>query len=58
MEEKSKYAKTVTDFQGYGADPVPEDGQSLDWSDRFFLELLPEDRRDYRLWPTKPTSFK
>ncbi|KAH6827839.1 hypothetical protein C2S53_015833 [Perilla frutescens var. hirtella] len=58
MEEKSKYAKTVNEFQGYGADPVPEEGQSLDWSDRFFLELVPEERRDYRLWPQQPTFFK
>ncbi|KAL3633077.1 hypothetical protein CASFOL_026061 [Castilleja foliolosa] len=57
-EEKNKYAKTVTEFQGYGADPVPEEGQSLDWSDRIFLELLPEDQRNYKYWPQKPTSFK
>ncbi|KAK4488866.1 hypothetical protein RD792_004656 [Penstemon davidsonii] len=30
VEEKKKYAKEVTDMQGYGADPVPEEGQSLD----------------------------
>ncbi|PIN14355.1 Iron/ascorbate family oxidoreductase [Handroanthus impetiginosus] len=58
MEEKNKYAKPVTVFEGYGADPVPEEGQSLDWSDRLFLELVPEDRRNYRLWPRNPTSFK
>ncbi|KAL0441658.1 UNVERIFIED_CONTAM: putative 2-oxoglutarate-dependent dioxygenase ANS [Sesamum radiatum] len=58
MEEKNKYAKTVTEFQGYGADPVPEEGQSLDWSDRLFLELVPEDQRNYRFWPQNPSSFK
>lgn len=58
MEEKNKYAKTVTEFHGYGADPVPEEGQSLDWSDRIFLELVPEDKRDYRFWPQNPTYFK
>ncbi|KAI3455287.1 hypothetical protein Pfo_011950 [Paulownia fortunei] len=58
MEEKKKYAKTVTEFQGYGADPVPEEGQSLDWSDRIFLDLVPEDQRNYSFWPQNPTSFK
>ncbi|KAL0415379.1 UNVERIFIED_CONTAM: Codeine O-demethylase [Sesamum latifolium] len=58
MEEKNKYAKTVTEFQGYGADPLPEEGQSLDWSDRLFLELVPQDQRNYRFWPQNPPSFK
>ncbi|GFP79681.1 protein srg1 [Phtheirospermum japonicum] len=50
--------KTVTEFQGYGADPVPEEGQSLDWSDRIFLNLVPKDQRNYKYWPQIPTSFK
>ncbi|KAJ8560664.1 hypothetical protein K7X08_022524 [Anisodus acutangulus] len=58
IEEKNKYAKTVFDFQGYGADPVPEHGQSLDWSDRLFLDVFPEDRRQYNLWPQMPISFR
>ncbi|CAA0816451.1 2-oxoglutarate (2OG) and Fe(II)-dependent oxygenase superfamily protein [Striga hermonthica] len=58
MHEKNKYAKTVTEFEGYGADPVPEQGQSLDWSDRIFIVLVPEDQRNYRFWPQNPASFK
>ncbi|MCD7446752.1 hypothetical protein HAX54_015656 [Datura stramonium] len=58
MEEKNKYAKTVVDFQGYGADPVPEQGQYLDWSDRLFLDVFPEDQRQYNLWPQLPVSFR
>uniref|UniRef100_A0A3Q7GWU1 Fe2OG dioxygenase domain-containing protein n=1 Tax=Solanum lycopersicum TaxID=4081 RepID=A0A3Q7GWU1_SOLLC len=58
MEEKNKYAKSVDDFQGYGADPVPEQGQSLDWFDRLFLEVFPENRREYNLWPQIPISFR
>ncbi|KAL7139908.1 hypothetical protein ABFS83_09G085000 [Erythranthe nasuta] len=58
MEEKNKCAKKVAEFQGYGADPVPEDGQSLDWSDRIFLALAPEDQRNYTFWPQNPISFK
>ncbi|KAJ0098365.1 hypothetical protein Patl1_22202 [Pistacia atlantica] len=42
MEEKKKQAKGVEDFEGYGADPLPGEGQFLDWSDRLFLEVYPE----------------
>ncbi|XP_015078093.1 protein SRG1-like [Solanum pennellii] len=58
MEEKNKYAKSLVDFQGYGADPIPEQGQSLDWSDRLFLEVFPEDGRQYNFWPQIPISFR
>lgn len=58
MEEKKIYAKTVVDFEGYGADPVPEKGQSLDWSDRLMLTVQPEDQRNYKFWPTNPESFR
>nr|GMD38805.1 protein SRG1-like [Ipomoea batatas] len=58
MEEKMKYAKGVRDFEGYGGDPVPQDGQPLDWSDRLFLNGYPEDRRNYNLWPKYPHSFR
>jgi isopenicillin N synthase-like dioxygenase len=57
-EEKKKYAKGVTDFEGYGADPVPEEGQPLDWSDRLFLDAYPEDRKKPKLWPESPPSFR
>ncbi|KAH7867249.1 hypothetical protein Vadar_030918 [Vaccinium darrowii] len=58
MEEKKKYAKTVVEFEGYGADPVPEEGQSLDWSDRLFLDVYPQDLRKLKFWPENPTSFR
>ena len=57
MEEKKKYSKTVVEFHGYGADPVPEEGQSLDWSDRLFLDVYPEDLRKPEFWPQSPSSF-
>ncbi|CAK9155993.1 unnamed protein product [Ilex paraguariensis] len=58
MEEKKKIAKTVVDFEGYGADPVPEEGQSLDWSDRLFLDVYPEDLRKFKFWPENPKPFR
>ena len=58
MEEKKKYAKGVDDFEGYGADPVPAEGQSLDWSDRLFLDVYPQDQKKPKFWPENPTSFR
>ncbi|KAJ8755244.1 hypothetical protein K2173_019042 [Erythroxylum novogranatense] len=58
MEEKGKHAKGVKEFEGYGADPVPYEGQSLDWSDRLVLNVYPEDRRKLKFWPENPKSFR
>ncbi|KAF3450913.1 hypothetical protein FNV43_RR07002 [Rhamnella rubrinervis] len=58
MESKTKYAKGVDEVQGYGADPVPEEGQPLDWSDRLFLDVYPLHKRQPRFWPQTPTSFR
>lgn len=58
MEEKRKLAKKNSEFEGYGADPAPEEGQPLDWSDRLYLEVYPEDKRNYSLWPENPKSFR
>lgn len=58
MEEKKKHAKGVEEFEGYGADPVPAEGQSLDWSDRLFLDVYPEERRKPKFWPQNPRSFR
>ncbi|KAF5937465.1 hypothetical protein HYC85_024971 [Camellia sinensis] len=57
MEEKNKYSKTVAGFEGYGANPVPEQGQPLDWSDRLFLDVCPPNQRKLQFWPQTPTSF-
>ncbi|KAK7270649.1 hypothetical protein RJT34_25960 [Clitoria ternatea] len=58
MEQKKIISKGVEEFEGYGADPVPEQGQSLDWSDRLFLEVYPQERRKPDLWPQNPSSFR
>ncbi|KAH7867431.1 hypothetical protein Vadar_033302 [Vaccinium darrowii] len=58
MEEKNKYSKTVVEFEGYGADPVPEEGQSLDWSDRLFLNVYPKDLQKLEFWLESPASFR
>ncbi|WMV51908.1 hypothetical protein MTR67_045293 [Solanum verrucosum] len=44
-EEKLKYARTVNQIEGYGNDKVLTDNQRLDWSDRLYLNVFPEDIR-------------
>ncbi|QCE08861.1 protein SRG1-like [Vigna unguiculata] len=58
VEQKKKISKGVKEFEGYGADPVPEEGQFLDWSDRLCLDVYPENRRKSSLWPENPPSFR
>lgn len=58
MDEKKKQAKGVEEFEGYGADPTPEEGQFLDWSDRLFLDVYPKDQRKPQFWPERPESFR
>ncbi|CAH9056531.1 unnamed protein product [Cuscuta epithymum] len=58
MEEKMKYAKGLNDFEGYGADPPPQEGQPLDWSDRLYLNVHPQDMKNYNFWPKNPDSFR
>lgn len=58
VEEKKKYSKGVDEMQGYGGDPTPEQGQFLDWQDRLFLDVYPEDLRQPKFWPQNPKSFR
>ncbi|XP_027343508.1 protein SRG1-like isoform X2 [Abrus precatorius] len=58
MEQEKIISKRVKEFEGYGGDPVPEEGQSLDWSDRLFLDVYPQVRRKPGLWPENPSSFR
>ncbi|KAJ3695513.1 hypothetical protein LUZ60_000890 [Juncus effusus] len=62
LEEKQKYTNLIDgkDFklEGYGNDIVKSDEHILDWNDRLYLLVQPEDQRSLSLWPTTPTSFK
>ncbi|KAE8735663.1 Calcium-binding EF-hand family protein isoform 1 [Hibiscus syriacus] len=58
MEEKNKYSKGVEEIEGYGGDPSPEEGQFLDWQDRLFLTVYPQELRDTKFWPQNPKSFR
>lgn len=57
-EEKLKYARTVDDIEGYGNDSVLSEKQKLDWTDRLYLNVFPEDIRKLQFWPQKPECFR
>lgn len=60
-KEKLKYANQTEggEFQneGYGTDRVDTDELILDWCDRLYLQVQPEDARQLRLWPDHPPSL-
>ncbi|CAN6164905.1 unnamed protein product [Urochloa humidicola] len=43
--------------EGYGIDRVDTDEQILDWCDRLYLTVQPEESRQLRLWPRHPPSL-
>lgn len=53
LEEKQKYSKQDGSEDGDGNDTHP----TLNWSDRLFFALIPEDRRQLKFWPENPESF-
>ncbi|XP_062233474.1 protein SRG1-like [Phragmites australis] len=60
-EEKLKHANQTDggEFlnEGYGIDRVDTDEQILDWCDRLYLQVQPEDARQLRFWPNHPPSL-
>ncbi|ONI13831.1 hypothetical protein PRUPE_4G248600 [Prunus persica] len=57
LEEKQKYLRQINDIQGYGNDMVFSEQQTLDWSDRLYLSVYPEEHRKLKFWPQNPKSF-
>ncbi|WVZ82287.1 hypothetical protein U9M48_029568 [Paspalum notatum var. saurae] len=59
--EKLKHANQTDDgefqLEGYGIDRVDTDEQILDWCDRLYLQVQPEETRQLKLWPDHPPSF-
>nr|XP_009797810.1 PREDICTED: protein SRG1 isoform X1 [Nicotiana sylvestris] len=58
MEEKQKYARAADDIDGYGNDMVLYENQTLDWNDRIYLKVHPENDRKLKYWPENPKSFR
>ncbi|KAJ0576232.1 putative thebaine 6-O-demethylase [Helianthus annuus] len=57
-EEKKKYLREEDDLEGYGNDMVLSDHQTLDWTDRLYLTVLPQDQQRLQFWPKIPTNFR
>ncbi|KAK2392886.1 hypothetical protein P8452_29710 [Trifolium repens] len=58
MEEKQKYAREPNGIEGYGNDVIFSENQRLDWTDRVYLKVHPEDQRNFKVWPQKPNDFR
>ncbi|KAL9246950.1 hypothetical protein vseg_020428 [Gypsophila vaccaria] len=56
LEEKLKCSMADDYFNGYG-NAASIAGDTLNWNDRLFLTVYPEDQRKLQLWPEKPPSF-
>jgi isopenicillin N synthase-like dioxygenase len=65
-EAKQEYSNVVDagdggrKFQpeGYGVDRVDTDEQVLDWCDRLYLQVQPEEQRQPRFWPSHPPDLR
>jgi len=57
-EEKQKYAREQNSHKGYGNDVIFTENQRLDWNDRVYLKVQPEDQRNFKVWPEKPNDFR
>ncbi|XP_022134811.1 uncharacterized protein LOC111006992 [Momordica charantia] len=58
MEEKNKCCRELYGLEGYGTDMVFSEQQILDWTDRLYLKVNPEDERQLKYWPQNPQSFR
>lgn len=57
-EIKSKYSREVGSIEGYGNDMILSESQTLDWTDRLYLTVSPENRRQLKFWPQNPQNFR
>ncbi|KAH1244065.1 Codeine O-demethylase [Glycine max] len=58
-EEKQKCARErePNNIEGYDNDIIYSENQRLDWTDRVYLKVLPEDQRKFKFWPQNPNDF-
>ncbi|XVE98424.1 hypothetical protein REPUB_Repub03eG0105300 [Reevesia pubescens] len=57
-EEKKKYSREIGSIEGYGNDMILSEHQILDWTDRLYVTLSPEEKRTLKFWPQKPQHFR
>ncbi|XP_020218690.1 protein SRG1 [Cajanus cajan] len=57
-EEKQKCAREPNNIEGYGNDIIFSENQRLDWTDRVYIKVQPEDQRKFQFWPPNPIDFR
>lgn len=57
-EEKVKCSRTVDDTEGYGNDTLFPQQRTVDWTDRLYLTVNPQQQRKLSVWPQNPQSFR
>ncbi|KAL5850579.1 hypothetical protein ACOSQ4_008592 [Xanthoceras sorbifolium] len=55
---KNKYMREDGSIEGYGNDMIVAEHQTLDWTDRLYLTISPEHRRQLKFWPENPENFR
>ncbi|KAL0003383.1 hypothetical protein SO802_017164 [Lithocarpus litseifolius] len=58
LEIKQSYANSPKTYEGYGSRLGVEKGAILDWSDYYFLHLLPLKLKDHNKWPALPADAR
>lgn len=58
LEEKKKYSREANRTEGYGNDMFFKENQKLDWTDRLYLTIYPEDQQRHKFWPENPQAFR
>ncbi|KAI3988878.1 hypothetical protein MKX01_016449 [Papaver californicum] len=58
VELKQEYANTPKTYEGYGSRLGVQKGAILDWSDYYYLHLLPNCIKDHKKWPAQPISCR
>ncbi|KAK0571829.1 hypothetical protein LWI29_022179 [Acer saccharum] len=57
-EIKNKYKREDGSIEGYGNDMIIYEQQTLDWTDRLYITVSPQDRRQLKFWPENPANFR
>ncbi|XAR66639.1 Codeine 3-O-demethylase [Bertholletia excelsa] len=58
LEEKMRYKLRPGEVEGYGQTIIVEEGQKVDWADRFYMLTNPVHRRKPHLLPELPLSLR
>lgn len=58
LEKREEVAQQPGDLEGYGKAFIFSEEQKLDWADLLYLYTQPPHFRNFKHWPSEPTSFR